>query len=86
MERPSGGIPTLFTEHARMMFDLQVLAYQTDMTRVTTFLMSREVSPRPYPEIGVPDAHHLLTLLGKLGVAMDSLGDSTGRLTQLALG
>jgi hypothetical protein len=61
MDRPSGGIPSTFAEHARMMFDLQVLAYQTDMTRVVTFLMSREVSPRPYPEIGVPDAHHGLS-------------------------
>jgi hypothetical protein len=61
MERPSGGIPSTFAEHARMMFDLQVLAYQTDMTRVSTFLMSREVSPRPYPEIGIPDAHHGLS-------------------------
>ncbi|HWE50092.1 MAG TPA: DUF1552 domain-containing protein [Bryobacteraceae bacterium] len=61
MDRPTGGIPATFAEHARMMFDLQVLAYQTDMTRIVTFLMSREVSPRPYPEIGVPDAHHGLS-------------------------
>jgi hypothetical protein len=61
MERPTGGIPATFAEHARMMFDLQVLAYQTDLTRVNTFLLSREVSPRPYPEIGIPDAHHGLS-------------------------
>ena len=61
MERPSGGIPSTFAEHARMMYDLQVLAYQTDMTRVSTFLLSREVSPRPYPEIGIPEAHHGLS-------------------------
>jgi hypothetical protein len=61
MERPTGGIPGTFAEHARLMFDLQVLAYQTDMTRVVSFLMSREVSPRPYPEIGIPDAHHGLS-------------------------
>ena len=42
------------------MFDLQVLAYQTDLTRVITFMMGRELSGRPYPEIGVPDAHHPL--------------------------
>ena len=40
------------------MFDLQVLAYQTDLTRVITFMMGREFSGRTYPEIGVPDAHH----------------------------
>ena len=61
MERPTGGIPSTFAEHARMMFDLQVLAYQCDLTRVTTFLMSREVSPRTYTEIGIPDPHHGLS-------------------------
>ena len=61
MERPSGGIPATFAEHARLMFDLEVLAFQTDMTRVCTFLLSREVSPRPYPEIGIPDPHHGLS-------------------------
>ena len=40
------------------MFDLQVLAYQTDLTRVITFMMGREFSGRTYPEIGVPEAHH----------------------------
>jgi len=43
-------------EHVNLMFDLQVLAYQADMTRVMTFMLSREVSARSYPEIGVPDA------------------------------
>jgi hypothetical protein len=52
------GIPASFEEHAKLMFDLQVLAYQTDLTRVITFMMSREYSGRTYPEIGVPDAHH----------------------------
>lgn len=61
MDRPSGGIPGTFAEHARLMFDLQVLAYQCDITRVCTFLLSREVSPRPYPEIGIPDPHHGLS-------------------------
>ena len=61
MQRPSGGIPRTFAEHARIMFDLQVLAFQTDMTRVITFMMSREVSPRTYPEIGIPDPHHGLS-------------------------
>ena len=43
------------------MFDLQVLAYQSDLTRVITFMMGREKSDRPYREIGIPDAHHPLT-------------------------
>src|SRR5204863_356802 len=41
-----------------LMFDLQVLAYQCDITRVITFMFAREFSGRMYPEIGVPDAHH----------------------------
>ncbi len=61
MERPSGGIPDTFAEHAQIMFDLQVMAYQTDITRVITFMMSREVSPRSYPELGIPDPHHGLS-------------------------
>jgi hypothetical protein len=55
--RPAG-IPDTFAQHARLMFDLQWLAYQGDVTRVVTFMMGREFSGRTYPEIGVPDAHH----------------------------
>jgi hypothetical protein len=60
VERPAG-IPGTFQEHAKLMFDLQVLAYQTDLTRVITFMVAREVSSRAYPEIGVPDPHHPLS-------------------------
>jgi hypothetical protein len=56
-DRPAG-VPESFAEHARLMFDLQLLAYQGDVTRVTTFMIGREFSGRTYPEIGVPDAHH----------------------------
>jgi hypothetical protein len=56
-ERPAG-IPDKFDDHARLMFDLQWLAYQGDVTRVVTFMIGREFSGRTYPEIGVPDAHH----------------------------
>jgi hypothetical protein len=55
------GIPPTFEEHAKLMFDLQVLAYQTDLTRVISFMMGHETSQRAYPEIGVPDAHHPLS-------------------------
>jgi hypothetical protein len=58
--RPSG-IPFTYDEHARLMWDLQVLAFQTDMTRVITFTMAREKSERQYPEIGVHEAHHALS-------------------------
>jgi hypothetical protein len=60
MEQPAG-IPATFQEQAKLMFDLQVLAYQADLTRVITFMMARETSNRAYPEIGVPDAHHPLS-------------------------
>ena len=56
-DRPAG-IPDTFEQHARLMFDLQWLAYQGDVTRVVTFMIGREFSGRTYPEIGVPDAHH----------------------------
>jgi hypothetical protein len=60
MERPIG-VPTTYQEHAKVMFDLQVLAFQADLTRVITFMMGREKTDRPYGEIGIPDAHHPLT-------------------------
>jgi uncharacterized protein DUF1552 len=55
------GIPTDYAEHAKLMMDLLALAYQTDMTRVCTFMLAREVSGRAYPEIGVSDSHHPLS-------------------------
>jgi len=73
LDRPSGGIPDTFAEHARMMFDLQVLAFQVDITRVITFMMSREVSPRTYPEIGIPDPHHGLSHHGNSPAQMTKL-------------
>ncbi len=73
MERPTGGIPDTFAEHARIMFDLQVMAYQTDITRVITFMMSREVSPRSYPELGIPDPHHGLSHHQENPVQMEKL-------------
>ncbi len=56
-DRPAG-VPESFEQHAKLMFDLQLLAYQADVTRVVTFMIGREFSGRTYPEIGVPDAHH----------------------------
>jgi Protein of unknown function (DUF1552) len=56
-DRPTD-IPDGFEEHAKLMFDLQVLAYQGDVTRVFSMLMAREGSPRSYPQIGVPEQHH----------------------------
>jgi hypothetical protein len=55
------GIPGDFAEHVKLMIDLQVLAMQADVTRVGTFMIGRELSNRTYPEIGVPDSHHMLS-------------------------
>jgi hypothetical protein len=52
------GIPASFDEHARLMFDLQFLAFRSDITRVSTFQIARELSTRSYPELGVAEAHH----------------------------
>lgn len=60
LSRPTG-IPQEFSDHVKIMMDLQVLAMQADITRVGTFMIGREVSNRTYPEIGVNDAHHMLS-------------------------
>jgi len=60
LDRPVG-VPAAYADHARLMFDLQVLAMQGDVTRVITFQLARETSNRTYPEIGVPDPHHPLS-------------------------
>jgi hypothetical protein len=59
-EMPSG-VPVLFGDYASLMFDMQAIAFQADLTRVSTLMMGREGSLRTYPEIGVPDPHHPLT-------------------------
>jgi hypothetical protein len=57
VDQPAG-IPSDFSEHATLMMDLLALAYQADLTRVSTFMIGREVSSRAYPEIGLPESHH----------------------------
>jgi Protein of unknown function (DUF1552) len=59
-DRPIG-VPESYDEYAKLMFDLQALAFQADITRVFTMLLGREQSNRPYPQIGVPDAHHAIS-------------------------
>jgi hypothetical protein len=60
-ERPAGSISASFEEYAKLMMDLLVLAYQSDLTRVVTFMIGKELSSRTYPELGVPDQHHPLS-------------------------
>ncbi|MBV9505145.1 MAG: DUF1552 domain-containing protein, partial [Acidobacteriia bacterium] len=55
------GAPPVFEDHLALMLDLQVLALRSDLTRVISFMLSKEQSPRPYPQIGVPEAHHPLS-------------------------
>ena len=55
------GVPSDYAEHAKLMMDLLALAYQTDLTRISTFMLAREVSGHAYPEIGVSDSHHPLS-------------------------
>ncbi|MBM3810136.1 MAG: DUF1552 domain-containing protein [Acidimicrobiia bacterium] len=60
LDRPVG-VPPAYADHAKLLFDLQVLALQADITRVVTFQLARETSNRTYPEVGVNDPHHPLT-------------------------
>jgi hypothetical protein len=55
---PPAGIPASFDEHVKMMYDLLVLAYRANVTRVSTYMVARETSNRAYPQLGVPDGHH----------------------------
>jgi hypothetical protein len=72
IDRPSG-VPASYAEHARLMFDLQVLAMQGDVTRVITFQLARETSNRTYPETGVSDPHHPLSHHGNDPVKIERL-------------
>ena len=55
------GVPAAYEDHMELMFDLQLLAFQADLTRVSSFMFGKEQNARPYPQIGVPDAHHPLS-------------------------
>ncbi len=73
VERPLG-VPDAYADHARLMFDLQLLAFQADVTRVITFQLARETSNRTYPEIGVPDPHHPLSHHGNDPKKVEKIG------------
>jgi hypothetical protein len=84
VDRPVG-TPAAYADHARLMFDLQVLAFQGDVTRVTTFMMARETSQRPYPEIGIADGHHGLSHHGGSADKIDKVTKiNTFHMTQFA--
>ena len=73
LERPSG-IPERFDEHVKLMYELQWLAFRTDMTRVVTFMLGRELNFRTYPEIGITEGHH----------GLSHHGDSPAQIEKLA--
>jgi Protein of unknown function (DUF1552) len=60
-DRPGIGVPERFDDHAKLMFDLQFLAFQADITRVTTFMYGAEQRARMYPEIGLNESHHSMS-------------------------
>lgn len=60
MDKPYG-MPSNFAEHFKLITDMMTVAFQADLTRVATFIVTREGTPRPYPEIGIPEGHHQLT-------------------------
>ena len=82
MDQPAG-VPDSFEAHSKLMFDLQVLAYQADLTRVITFMMGHETSNRAYPAIGVPDSHHALSHHGGDKALIEKLKKVDGHLTAM---
>ena len=82
MDQPAG-VPDSFEAHAKLMFDLQVLAWQADLTRVITFMLGHETSNRAYPEIGVPDAHHALSHHGGDAALIEKLKKVDRHLTEM---
>lgn len=68
------GVPASFREYAELMFDLQALAFQADITRVSTFMMARENINRSYPEIGLPEGHHSISHHGDNPEKMKAYG------------
>lgn len=71
-DKPAG-IPASFAEHAKLMYDLQALAFEADLTRVATMVIGREGSVRTYEEIGVPDPHHPLSHHRRRAEALEKL-------------
>lgn len=71
LEKPPTGIPDNFGEHIRLMFDLQWLAFQADITRVFTFMYGREVSNKTYPDIGLSGGHHSMSHHGDRADSME---------------
>jgi hypothetical protein len=83
LERPLG-VPDRFDEHVRLMFDLQLLAFRADLTRVSTFMLGREVNSRIFPEIGITEPHHGLSHHGNRQEPFEKYAKINIYFTQLA--
>ena len=83
LDQPPAAIPEVFGDHVKLMFDLQWLAYQADITRVFTFMYGREVGSRTYPEIGINDAHHPLSHHGDRAEQMNRYAKLNAYQTEL---
>ena len=81
MDEPQG-VPPVFEDHLALMFDLQLLAFQSDLTRVISFMIGKEQSARPYPQIGVPEAHHPLSHHGDIARAHRAACRRSTRITR----
>ena len=82
LPRPAD-IPQTFDEHVKLMFDLQVAAFQADVTRVITFQLGRELSPRTYPDIGVTGQHHATSHHGNNQERIDDVAKIDAYHTEL---
>jgi hypothetical protein len=83
LDRPLG-VPDRFDEHVRLMFDLQLLAFRADLTRVSTFMLGREVNSRIFPEIGITEPHHGLSHHGNRQEPFEKYAKINTYFTQLA--
>jgi hypothetical protein len=82
LDQPQGA-PPVFEDYLALMLDLQLLAFQSDLTRVITFMIGKEQSARPYPQIGVPEAHHPLSHHDNLPALIERLSKINRYHTQL---
>src|SRR6185503_20198780 len=67
------GVPDAYEDHVKLMYDLQALAFEADITRVSTFMLSREASQRTYNQIGIADPHHSISHHGNVPEKLEKL-------------
>ena len=65
------GIPYSYEDHVKLMYDLMLLAYQANITKVVTYMLAREISNRTYPQVGVSDGHHAISHHSNQAAKMD---------------